>query len=539
MSIRLLLVIAPLALAVLPLGAQRPPEKPHPALTNQGVNQADPIRDLAQRLIAGGVANASRLEPERQGFLLTLAGDALAPTDMKEAMAHWREAFEVTEGMVLTDPAGARAGTQEGLVLRFANYDPVIGLEFLEEMDRPQWTNYPNQDNRKRAIKLIVDKLLQRDQPGDLDKVQEALRYAGDTGEYAYSAAADVVDFFHERGESARIQQVFSEALGYTAKDERFGETPDDFAELILASEGKVSADLLARAIRSAIASARVREEREKENGAAPKRTISLVSGDERLDMSHVSTYISLKLLPLARRLNPDLANELVEQDPQLQRVARTTGSENLGRWEGAQPVFIGGAVTPQRLHEIQEDVEAGQALRKVEQAASSDPLTALSDANKIQPISIRVRALAAAAGVLAKSDPGKARSALEEAGSLADKIQEPVQKIAALFRIANGWGRVGDVRSASKTISTAFGLGISEYERQGDNAEGMAHLVSPPTSWLARLMRLEADLDPRTASGLADRISDPALQGYMELTAAREILLTSRGSKELEGGRR
>lgn len=161
-------------------------------------------KQLALGVVASAAQAATQAEPESRGLLLVLAGDAVFVADPELAKNYYASAFEATEEMVLLARFNIRVGLQESIVARFVSLDPDKALELLQRVDKPQWTGYPGEDIRSRSASLLASTFLRGNSPDDVEKTIALLEYLGNTGQYPYRAAAELIKFFHHRGEDWR-----------------------------------------------------------------------------------------------------------------------------------------------------------------------------------------------------------------------------------------------------------------------------------------------------------------------------------------------
>lgn len=488
-------------------------------------------KQFALNLVASAVETAEESDPDSQGFLLFLAGDAVSAVDPEKAKEYYTSSFEATEKMA---QSYARLGLQQVILARSMNLDLDQALHLLDRMDTPDITTHPGVDVRVGSARVIVERLLQRNSPDDVDKALGLLRYLGDTGQYPYAAAGEVIKFFHQRGEDWRGADVFSEATNYFRMDDRFGSSADQFVELCSESEGKVPNNVLVTAIRTVLDLGGGREragaETQGEQGA-----ISAPAQDS-LRIGRTA-YLASRLLPIAMRLDAKTAREEAERYAALQQSMNNRRHQAPRAGQSDTSVFVEGESSSEKQEESYEQSQDARTLQKVLELAGKDAEQAKARAEEIQLPGYRSRALAAIARNLAKGAPGKAISLLQEAQSLVENVDSAQalsveellkvtgEKVEALADIAEAWERLGDARKASALVGEAFLLALNLREKQAAILPMVPGGFGVSANLLRRLAQVETYADPTHAAKRAESISDPRLRAFVLLGIAKHIL--------------
>lgn len=480
---------------------------------------------FAMGLINSAVELAETCEPVSQGFLLLIAADAVSQVDSQKEKAYYAKSFEASRKL---PRSMARQGLQEGLVSRMVNLNPDQAAELLERMDTPDIAPNPNLDVRSNLASAVVAKLLKRNTRGDAERAVGLIEYLGDTGQYPYRAAEEIIHFFHLQGEDWRGSDVLSEALNYLRNDDRFDDSTDQFVALIRTSQGEVSNTVLVRAIRAMIALAGGGEESGPEEESQASRTNA--SGRELVLQRRLPDIIG-QLLAVARNLDPSTAEELEKRYTKLQQFSK-------GPTPNAEAASAGqvGNISEQP-EEVPEEQTAAMTLQEVQGLSMKEPAKALARANEITLPGYRSQALAIVARSLATRDPRTATSLLRQAEALAAELDSTPAvtledlskvmgvKVEAFARIAEAWGKLGNSGQASVLLGAAFEMAMEFLEKQAATRSAAPSGLDSSVGWLNRLAQVETDLNPMEAVRRAESISDPRLRAYVLLGVAREVL--------------
>lgn len=277
--------------------------------------------------------------------------------------------------------------------------------------------------------------------------------------------------------------------------------------------------------IRSLLASCHKREEAERRNGKHEERTFILHAGQHDLSFTREATLLSLRVLPIAMRLDPKLAGDMLEQDATLKQLTENEKIETIERWSGGSAAVTYGAASPDRAKGIQGQSRAQEQLQIVEGLAQSDPEKAITKADEIASPGPRTTALVGLARSIVHSDPGRARSMIFKAESLLGQINDPGERAQALARVAEAWKELGDPRRAARLVDSGLKLATELYEKDRVDSPGRSLIMSPVLAPLVDLAKVATRVDPTDAARRFGSISDPGLRAYLLLIAAAEVL--------------
>ena len=471
---------------------------------------------------------AAQLPPEPRGFLLAEAARVVAGAKPSKAIEYNTLAFDAAAEMPLMDTFDLRIGVQEGVVAHMVRLDPDRATELLMRTDTPQWTGYPDEDPRSRAAALLVDRLLKRNGKKDIEQATQVLNYLGSTGKYPYKAASEMIKVSYERGQLSRADALFGQALTFFKRDDHFASSPDEFADLVLTNDQKLPRSSMVAAIRMIVDKVRAREEQTAKTGDPEHRKFLISTPGRSLPVHRRSTYLALRLLPLAKRLSNTLADELQHQDSDLNDITKPLSPEQLNELSQASLAMLHGDSDPTSAQMLNfgRQVEDQQTLRNIEKMAS-DPDGAVTLLDKIHAPENRARASAAIAHSLFKSDPSRAASLLDDAEASLEKLSDEQEKAEALIPIASAWADLGNNKKALSLLSDGYASAEDLYkkeEKRGSTDEEL--LLGAAARLFRRLIEVESGIDPRGAiTRVPSRAAAPALRAVMLIDAADVIL--------------
>lgn len=486
-------------------------------------------KEVALSAVDSATHVASHLAPEARGFLLSSAAGAIAKAKPAKATLLYKAAFSAAQKMTLLDPFNLRMGVQEGSVAGLANINPDLAAEWLMQVDRPQWTGYPTDDFRSRSAGLITDRLLKRNRKHDIDTLVDLFEYLGETGQYPYRAASRLLQFLHSRGQASRARDIFVQMIGVFQRDDQFPNSANEFADLILANATELPDSALMTAIRLVVEKARRNEEpneQEKKDDDHARFLISSPAGS--LTINQRSTYLALRLLPLATHLDPALASELEAQNPELDSLAKKLPAQQLAVWSKGSLATLHGSSNSDQFHEFQQIIDEQRILTDVEKRSGSDADEALQLSKRIQRPDLHALALAAVAKGLVKSDPHRSAALLDEARPALDTINDDGRKVEAIVSIASVWVELGNKARALSLLDHGYSLAgaLLKKESAENDATEEKLLLGPASRLLIRLVRVEAMTNAYSAIARANSFSGtPALHALLLIEAARMIL--------------
>lgn len=498
--------------------------KNRPAVLAKGSQR----REAALAAVASAVHMSSKLSPELRGFLLAEAGMAVAGVEPAKAVQYCTLAFDTAEEMALLDPYDLRIGVQEGVVANMVRLDPEKAADLLMQADRPQWTGYPDDDPRSRSALLLVGRLLQSGGDKNLQKIKELLDYLGATGKYPYRAASLVIQFLGKHQRRGDAAAVFQSAVAYFDKDSQFPTSPDEFADLIVSNAAALPGSALVPAIRAVVDKAEKAEQNAASSDAPPHRRFMLSTSNGTIPVSKKSTYLALRLLPLAKKLSSDLADDLEQHDPALNSMVKDLSPEQLTTLSQGRLAVLNSDSDPSssQMQGFAEKVNDQRVLQKI-RTMGNDSKGAISLAETLNSSGPRIQALAEIARSLSESDPARAASLLDEAESSLEKVEDKQEAVQAVLPIASAWAGIADRNKALAALSRGYSLTTALYQKEEESGATDEDLLLGPSARLfRRLVQTEAEIDSAGTIGrVQSRVGSIPLRAVMLIDAAKVIL--------------
>lgn len=485
-------------------------------------------QDFALSTVDSAVHMVTQLAPESQGLLLAAAARAVASAKPTRAIEYCTLGFNAAEEMPLLDTFDLRIGVQEGIVAQLVLLAPDRATKLLMRIDKPQWSGYPGEDPRSRSAALLVDRLLKRNGKKDVEHATEVLNYLGSTGQYPYKAASEMIKVSYERGQQSRADAIFGRALAFFKKDDQFASSPDEFADLVLANDQMLPQSSMVVAIRMIVSKVRATEEETAKAGDPEHQKFLINTPNRSLPVGRKSTYLALRLLPLAKRLSNDLADELIQQDSDLGGAIKGLSPEQLNDLSQGMLAVLHGDSDPTSAQMLNfgRQVEDQQSLRNIEKM-DGDPDGAIGLVEKIETPETRILALAIIAQSLVKSDATRAASLLDDAEASLEKLDDEQKKVAALVPVASAWADLGNNKKALALLSTGYSSAEDLYKKEQKSGSTEEQLLLGVAARLFRsLIQVEVRIDSHGAiTRVPSRAPATALRAAMLIDAANIIL--------------
>jgi hypothetical protein len=242
-----------------------------------------------------------------------------------------------------------------------------------------------------------------------------------------------------------------------------------------------------------------------------------------------------LRLLPLVRRIDPQLAHEMEEEDAELRALLVQMKPEDL---EGRS------AYSPHEVSSPQDEARLGPSLTKDQMIGtmksilqSAFPDAAIEAPGAVEgPVSdeVRLRFLVGIAGGVGKENAEKGAVLLHEAESLLEKVSDQEKKAKTLIEMAEAWAKMNDTKRATAALDTAFRLLMEIYGKSVENLpDGYQRLRAAPGYPLYRIAYVETSFDPQQAARRAEAILEPRLRAAYQLAVGEHILKHEKGITE------
>jgi hypothetical protein len=502
-----------LFLTSLSAAADHPRPKPVPTKQEQ----------LGMQTLRMAVAIAREADVSSFAQLLTFAGSAVPANNPSLARSYYLQAMDMADNMPLTSPNDLRVSIQNSSVVGIATSNPAFALQLFRRIDKPEWTALPQSDIRYVAASAIVRSFVAKSGTSRADELAALLTYGGDTGEYPYSSASILLSALEARQQGDVISKVFSDALRSVKQDETFRSAPGDFTDLLLSHSNFLPASLCVAGIQAAVEAAQRFDAKEKEQASTEQRTMVLSAGKSRAAISKQATYVALRLLPLASRLDNRLAEELKDHDPDLQAATAGADKDELASLASGQANIVvgGGGVASAQIAGLMSDQAESRDLLEL---SEHDPDQAIASLSGIQDALIKVRTQVAIARNLIHSDPARAVALLESAWIDSKKITDNKEHLQALVIIADAWSRLDNPGRLLSTVSDGLSL-AQKMLSASKNQKVDIFLLRPGVDELGELAALLALVNPQASVELTQSIDSPEVKAYVLLSIARTLL--------------
>jgi len=353
----------------------------------------------------------------------------------------------------------------------------------------------------------------------------------GDTGQFPYSAAGEIIDYFHREGQDPRAGEILAQAETYFRNDLGFESSPARFVELMRTAERKVPNFILVNAIRAAAGAAgetlEPREGNQEKSGAA---------WEFQLPNLQRAEYVTAQLLSLAMRVDPPTAEKLrIRLEEIQQAVAKLSPASPRGAPKSADR-----SGEPTLAAEEDEQLPVGPARRELERVRTlvgQAPLEALAVAQSIEAPAYRGLGLAVVGECMARRERQAAISILQQAEEsvreadprAALTIEELKElagtKLEALTKIAETWVSLGFPDRARLLVGEGYKEVLGFIDSQAAASSMAVSGLDTPVMWLGGLARVEARFSLAQAVKRIELIADPRLRAYALLSVAIEIL--------------
>jgi hypothetical protein len=495
----------------------RASDKPH--TEDAGTQQ----RELGLQAVRRAVAIAQETDVASAGQLFVFAGGAVRTLDPSAARNYYSQALAMAEKLPVASSVNQRVSVQTSAVAGMAHIDPIAAMELFRRIDRPEWTQQPNVDMRSWSVSEVARELFRRNGFSKVDELTALFDYLGDTGQYPYAASSYLMSELQKRHESDRLLQVFSDALRHLENDVQFVSAPTEFTELLLDHARALPSSMAVAGIRGAVgAGKRSDAKQHKNNDRAEQRTMVLNKGESQVRIKKQATFVALRLMPLASRLDTNLAEELRRGDPDLKAATALSSQSDLNKIaKGSPGLIIGDGSQPPPGPNMFREYEVAGELKEL---SERDPANALARLPEVQDPRLNVQTQAAIAVSLARTDPARAASLLESAWSKSAKIEDAPTRLPALVSIAEAWLALNNPRRVQSVVAEGISIAREMYE-EGKDAKVDIFLGRHGVNELATLASILARVDPWSSMQLAESIDRPEAKAYALLQVAQTLL--------------
>jgi hypothetical protein len=389
----------------------------------------------------------------------------------------------------------------------------------FDRMEAPpkELAGQANQDFRDFALSRMLPAVLNADRRAGLRWAVQAIANLGQ-GAYPYNSSVPVIE------ELLKDDPPLAEAL-YAQGIESFTKSEGKdwldrqyFVNFLLKLSGQFKGELEKHAVNLAVDALQNAK-------PLPNRrdTVHLkLKNGSSTQMGSLDELLLYKLLPLLARYDPERAAGIRE-----------------GRESFAAALDEGGAITDEhaivvygnpddpvaKLDGVAQRELDWQAGDKAAQLASKDLDQAADQIAGIENIGARAGALAGMAAAIAKEQPAKATSLVDEALLLLEKVKEPDQRLRVLGRVLRAEDRLGETSKAAKLYSELLDLGQEVITKEKKAHPEFIVMGQLGYSYLADATAIMAKRNLETTVAQLARLEPYALVAHLTIGAARTAL--------------
>jgi hypothetical protein len=329
--------------------------------------------------------------------------------------------------------------------------DPMGAMDLLlkinfQQLDSGKWVY---EDPRNNAAETIFGNFLISERSQAVDKIAEAARYLGRTGQYPYRGIATVIKSVLVSKYQANM--LLRDAVDFYANESGFYDRDEEFLALLRAIKNSpIDNELTNRAVTLFV------QRLEKNPIQFPGNyyaRIRITSTGKVRSFTDRNEAFLFQALPDISRFNPGLASQLIQRNSKL--------SQATGQMEYLLGNFVSGDPTSerairQRLQWLQESL-----LDRIRNCQNCPPQTLESLANRLVDPNLRIVGFSAAIPGIARVTPSKARSIFKDQLSNLDNIDDSIGKLQARVALASAAFHIGNLEQYRVLSAEAFDRGI------------------------------------------------------------------------------
>lgn len=504
---RIRLTVALLALCAL-LSAQVPLPK-SPAHTSK--SRFTPRQKFALGILDQQSGAAMGLSPVTRSFALLDIARGYQNFERPKSLAALRHAFQATQTIEEPDSHGpsVKASLQGQIVQQLISLDPAYCEQLVPQLSGSA---------KSQAVDALVSYYTGKKQ------FTHAISLVGqlDGQEFPYITVATLMQALPPEMAAERLN-LFSQALAsYSQRQSQTGHAMGDFGVFIARAWQGLPHDLVLQAIDELLKQARQSDQK-----------MDITVGAEKGAASFSSTYeYSLfQVMPVLNALDPDRAQQLLQDDRELQATLRQfpNGLQSLAP-KGGAPDNISMRL-PNSGESSAADRYADELQRQtghIISQAEKNPKQALASAMSLTDFrNARALALLRLAGAILKTSPTYAADALDELMKIVPSIQDQTMQAGLLSEAGNDYLKLADTDSAKKVVEQGFDLAQKLYSTDTDAGDPnqAAKAEWPSTSVWHQFVTLAAKVSPQTALQAINTIPDPEIQSLQTIALANSLL--------------
>lgn len=435
--------------------------------------KADHSRELCLNMLDQAHQLSGEFSLHQRGWTVFEAAQVAAQIDPVRGKQWALEAWQLAKKF---EPGQDRVALKKDALRELAWNDPDRALRLYKHLDLPsKWKAEKNNTEDARSLgyaNTIFKPVWERGGHRYQVRLIKLAQYLGSTGQYPYGAMSKIALDIEKKGDSS-YPGILQDASWYFQTDRGFVTTNKEFVRFILATRRIAARDLLQAELTTVVHALQLPPP----SFAKQTWRITITTAVKTANFDSQNEALLFQLLPLIRRVMPELADTLLHQYPSLQVAAEI--SEDTPMILTASVSFEGTADTAR----MKERADESRVFR-VESMADDAPKEALLIASEISDPYQRTRALLALAPAYSKVDAKLANEWLSDAKrSLA--VSDDRNKLRLYAGLVQANAKLSKTAEAQALVPEAFALGEAAFTRDlkehpdqlADSAEGFAEL--------------------------------------------------------------
>lgn len=458
-----------------------------------------------------------QITDRQKGSLLAVQISVAANLD-KELTLQWaRELFDF--GFSLNPEAGGRA--QVSAIRSLADANPDEALAMLSRMEpaflEPSPQDFPADSLFNHKLEMAFRSYAEKKGKPGLIEILSTATVLGDKGRYPYSGVMSATQTFRDPQLSTKVASALVTRF-CTRVDSPI--TAADFAKMLIENERSIPYRLLKPAVDAAAQA--LQNYPQNDDNKRYYATMNFAKGESIT--AHGPAEISLlRLAPLLKRVDPELADQIAEKFS----ILKDPASSKDWKAGGGGTMTMGFDGNKQASQPDQRDVILSEVWKLMwQEPAKAEQLMA-----SIPEASLRAEAYAYAAQQLSSHDPARAARYAEQAQQTSSEVEDSMIKFRSLVAKLQGDAANGRRVEVAQELEPVFRAANQLMRKAVDEKMDTSEIVQLLRDPVKEAAKLEPDL---TAANI-DTVSFPFERASL-LTAAASGLVSAAPARPPNG---
>jgi hypothetical protein len=231
-------------------------------------------------------------------------------------------------------------------------------------------------------------------------------------------------------------------------------------------------------------------------------------------------------LLPRIREIDPQWADQLLENEPALRQAATASGEAT----SSEQLMIVNtGNVPASEIEKLQTLEFERQKLTRASRLASTDPTEALTLIRSITNAALRNQGLAFVAATLSKTDPAEAQSLLGQVTKSVDSLPVAADRLSVLAALAKASAARNNQDLFKETSEHGFDLGEELFSQDSEIHPGKGVEDVTGFTSLASMVATGMEFQPAGTVSRINQITNHLLRAHLLRIAAEELVRLQR----------